>query len=148
MHLVTQLIPFQGTVQDFSLVLTSVSSLDFLKEELLRPQGPSVWTVSRSVYVVCCERKIQVPPCGCPSIECERYLRGKVLHVLKHLPLCDLCMVNDLGAESVAVWDVLLRKCWPAKIEEMVKGAMIDQTEGLEQIVAVTPRYIMESKGL
>jgi hypothetical protein len=125
-----KLIPFQGTAQDFSLVLTSVSSLDFLKEELLRPQGPSVWTVSRSIYVVCCERKIWVPLCGCPSVEYKRYLRGKVLHVLKHLPLCDLCTVNDLGTESVAVWDVLLGKCWPAKFEEMAKGATIDQMEG------------------
>jgi hypothetical protein len=133
-HLAAQPIPFQGTAQDFTLVLACVSPLDFLKEELLRLQGPSIWTVSGSIYVVCRERKIWVPPCGRPGVECERHLRGKILHVLTNLPLCDLCTVNDLGTQSVAVWDVLLGKRWPAKFEETAKGATINQTEGLEQL--------------
>ena len=40
LYLATQLIPFDGTAQDFTHVLTCVSSLDLLKEELFRLQRP------------------------------------------------------------------------------------------------------------
>jgi hypothetical protein len=48
-------------------------------------------------------------------------------------PLYDMCVVNDLGTQSVVVWDIFLRKCQLAKLEETVKGATINQLEGLEQ---------------
>jgi hypothetical protein len=52
LYLATQLIPFDGTAQDFTHVLASVSSLDLLKEELVRLQRPQVWMVCRGIYVV------------------------------------------------------------------------------------------------
>jgi hypothetical protein len=52
LYLATQLILFDGTVQDFTHVLASVTSLDLLKEELFGLQQPRVWLVRRGVYVV------------------------------------------------------------------------------------------------
>lgn len=130
-----QLIPFQRTAQDLCHVLARVPSLNFLEKELLGLQVPSIRAIGGCIYVMRGQRNIWVPWCRGPCIECKRDLGGEVLHVFTDPPLCDLCSLKDLRAQSVSVWNVLLGKPGPAELEQAAKATTLNQLESLTIIV-------------
>jgi hypothetical protein len=96
--------------QDAPDILACMSSLYLLEYKLLGLQLPRIWVISRCVYVMCGKGDVRVTWPRSPCVEGERDLAGKVLHLLANPSLCDVCTMNDLGAEGFAVQNVTLGK--------------------------------------
>ena len=79
-YLSTQVVTVHCVHKNLCNIFPHVESLNGLKSELFAFHLPFSGSISRSIYIVPCDREIWVPQIRCPCVKCERDLAGNILN--------------------------------------------------------------------